>query len=61
MQGEILKYDNLLFTIVKSEGPRLRQIHIQRKPSSNYDIFGKNANSSGDCDDMNMENNYDGE
>ena len=61
MQGEILKYDNLLFTIVKSEGPRLRQIHIQRKPSSNYDILGKNANSSGDCDDMNMENNYDGE
>ncbi|MDJ0597467.1 MAG: hemolysin family protein [Crocosphaera sp.] len=31
-EGETLKYENLSFTIVDSEGPRLRQIHLRRQP-----------------------------
>ena len=61
IQGETLKYDNLLFTVVKSEGPRLRQIHIQRQPSVNYDLLTKNVTSSENYDDLDTQNNYDGE
>ncbi|ACB50642.1 hypothetical protein cce_1292 [Crocosphaera subtropica ATCC 51142] len=31
-EGETLNYENLSFTIVDSEGPRLRQIHLSRQP-----------------------------
>ena len=61
IQGETLKYDNLLFTVVKSEGPRLRQIHIQRQSSINYDLLAKNVSSSENCDDLEIQSSYDGE
>ncbi|WP_107669093.1 hemolysin family protein [Cyanothece sp. BG0011] len=31
-EGETLNYEDLSFTIVDSEGPRLRQIHLRRQP-----------------------------
>ncbi|MDJ0509992.1 MAG: hemolysin family protein [Crocosphaera sp.] len=33
-EGETLKYGDLSFTIVDSEGPRLRQVHLHRPPPS---------------------------
>ena len=61
IQGETLKYDNLLFTVIKSEGPCLKQIHIQRQPSVNYDLLVKDMTSSENYDDLDTQNNYDGE
>ena len=31
-EGETLNYENLSFTVVESQGPRLRQIHLRRQP-----------------------------
>ena len=51
-EGEILKYENLSFTIVESEGPRLLQIHLRRQPppiiepSENQIDSIQNANDS---------------
>ncbi len=33
-EGETLNYENLSFTIVESQGPRLLQIHLRRQPST---------------------------
>ena len=51
-EGEILKYDNLSFTIIESQGPRLLQIHLRRQPppiiepSENQIDSIQNANDS---------------
>ncbi|MGK7940724.1 MAG: hemolysin family protein [Crocosphaera sp.] len=51
-EGETLEYGNLRFTIVDSEGPRLRQIHLHRSPPTTADSLLEKVEPSATTDEM---------
>ena len=60
-EGETLPYGDLSFTIVDSEGPRLRQIHLHRPPPTTVDSLLAARNTSETPDEIANEEGYDGE
>ncbi len=54
-QGETLHYENLSFTIVDSEGPRLRQIHLSRQPPTIIEPLENEIESSENSNETNTE------
>ncbi len=56
-EGESLNYENLSFTIVDSEGPRLKQIHLSRQPPTvNEPLVEENdVMSSDEIDETSVE------
>ncbi|MDJ0662308.1 MAG: hemolysin family protein [Crocosphaera sp.] len=56
-EGETLNYENFSFTIVESEGPRLRQIHLSRQPPAASDPLEEenDGKSSDEIDENNQE------
>jgi CBS domain containing-hemolysin-like protein len=60
MEGETLNYENLSFTLVDSDGPRLRQIHLHRHAPTIADSFSEDTTSQDELDALKAEDQYDG-
>ncbi|MGB5769403.1 MAG: hemolysin family protein [Crocosphaera sp.] len=59
-EGEILSYEDLSFTIVDSEGPRLRRIHLHRQPPTVAQSLSENMNPLEEVAQIDAEGGYDG-